>query len=34
MTIFETIGLVFIGTGIGVLLMLGIVVVIARITDE
>ncbi len=34
MTVFETIGLVLIGTGIGMLLMLGVVVVIARMTDE
>lgn len=34
MNFFETIGLLLIGTGIGVLLLLGIVVFITRMTDE
>lgn len=34
MTIFETLGLVLIGAGVGILLLLGIVVFISRMTEE
>lgn len=34
MTFFETIGLLLIGTGIGILLLVGIVTFLAKMTEE